>query len=90
MVRLVHLAGLAMAAVAAAAPNPVSAREVETLPHDKVKGFDEKAPAVVTKFKPYLKVSSGCVPYPAVDKDGKVGYVLQSFQHEAAVQNTDT
>lgn len=83
MVRFMKLAALAItAAVAAAAPSLISTRDVEYIPHDEVKGFDEKAPAVVTKFKPFLKVSSGCVPFPAVDKDGKIKYTPLSLGYD--------
>lgn len=45
--------------------------------HDKVKRFTESTEgerdgALHLRFKPWLEVESGCVPYPAVDKDGGV------------------
>jgi hypothetical protein len=42
------------------------------IPHDEVERFTEDAPEVMLKYKPFLKVSSGCVPFPAVDKDGNI------------------
>lgn len=45
----------------------------EELPHDEVEGFEEDAPELFLKYKPYLKVSSGCIPYPAVNAEGDYG-----------------
>ncbi|KAK7709094.1 hypothetical protein SLS57_008819 [Botryosphaeria dothidea] len=46
----------------------------DEIAHDSVVGFPETVPsdvgAVYQKFKPYLKVDSGCVPFPAVDASG--------------------
>ncbi|CAL3971444.1 hypothetical protein PZA11_007922 [Diplocarpon coronariae] len=46
--------------------------------HDDVKPFPQTVPEdrtgqVYLAFQPYLKVEHGCVPFPAVDKYGKVG-----------------
>lgn len=43
--------------------------------HDAVVGFPESVPSTTAgslylKYKPYLKVFNGCVPFPAVDPDG--------------------
>ncbi|KAI1122781.1 NPP1-domain-containing protein [Nemania abortiva] len=38
--------------------------------HDAVVGFAQSASALELKFKPWLKVVNGCVPYPAVDAAG--------------------
>lgn len=38
--------------------------------HDAVKPFSENLTAVEIKFKPYLKITNGCVPFPAVDSAG--------------------
>lgn len=52
---------------------PVNAAVID---HDKVVGFKEiSQPQTITqktalRFKPYLKVKHGCVPFPAVDKYG--------------------
>ena len=48
------------------------AMAVAAIPHDEVERFTEDAPEVMLKYKPFLKVSSGCVPFPAVDKDGNI------------------
>ncbi|MCY7797762.1 NPP1 family protein, partial [Bacillus spizizenii] len=50
--------------------------------HDKVVGFDEVVPTTIAqkaekKFQPYLKVYSGCVPFPAVDAQGNTSGGLQ-------------
>lgn len=51
------------------------------LDHDAVVGFAETVPAtaegtLMLKFKPYLKVFNGCVPFPAVDSEGNTSYVF--------------
>lgn len=43
--------------------------------HDAVQGFPETVPSGTTgtlylKYKPYLKVFTGCVPFPAVQANG--------------------
>lgn len=52
--------------------------------HDAVKGFSQTVPSgtlgqLYLKYKPYLKVVNGCVPFPAVDASGNTGYVLINF-----------
>ncbi|KEZ46060.1 Uncharacterized protein SAPIO_CDS0906 [Scedosporium apiospermum] len=52
---------------------PVERRSV--INHDAVVGFSETVPAgtigeLYLKYKPYLKVFNGCVPFPAVEADG--------------------
>lgn len=47
--------------------------------HDAVVGFPETVPdttagSLYLKYKPYLEVYNGCVPFPAVDADGNTGY----------------
>ena len=59
-----------VASVSAAA---VSRRAV--IDHDAVVGFPETVPddntgRLYLKYKPYLKVVNGCVPFPAVDAEG--------------------
>ncbi|KAL6702740.1 hypothetical protein ACN47E_000974 [Coniothyrium glycines] len=68
----VQLLALASCAVAA----PIERRAV--IGHDKVVGFSQTVPSGVTgtlylKYKPYLKVFNGCVPFPAVDSAGNTG-----------------
>lgn len=50
--------------------------------HDKVVGFQETTPSNLTEqiekqYKPYLKVYSGAVPFPAVDAAGNTSGGLQ-------------
>jgi hypothetical protein len=47
--------------------------------HDAVVGFPETVPtgtlgSLYLKYKPFLKVDGGCVPFPAVDASGNTGY----------------
>ncbi|KAI0009810.1 NPP1-domain-containing protein [Xylariaceae sp. FL0662B] len=45
--------------------------------HDAVVGFAESASSLALKFKPFLDVVNGCVPFPAVDADGNTGGGLE-------------
>ena len=56
-------------------------RRYTVLDHDAVVGFPQAVPAgtlgsLYLKYKPYLYVKNGCVPFPAVDAEGNVSYVL--------------
>ncbi|PPJ60652.1 hypothetical protein CBER1_03685 [Cercospora berteroae] len=67
---------LASTAAVIAAPTSVKKRAV--INHDAVVGFPQTVPSGVTgqlylKYKPYLKVDNGCVPFPAVDLSGNTG-----------------
>jgi len=47
------------------------------IPHDEVQSFPEsvgdgESGKIYLKYKPYLKVENGCVPFPAVQADGSV------------------
>lgn len=47
--------------------------------HDAVVGFPQTVPTgtlgtLYLKYKPYLKVVNGCVPFPAVDAQGNTRY----------------
>lgn len=49
-----------------------------TINHDAVVGFPETVPSgllgqLYLKYKPFLKIDEGCVPFPAVDKTGNTG-----------------
>ncbi|WP_420852206.1 NPP1 family protein [Paenibacillus hamazuiensis] len=53
----------------------VQAAQAEVIDHDKVVGFAELTPTTTTQkaaklFQPTLKVTNGCVPFPAVDAQG--------------------
>lgn len=75
------LLALALAAHSALAA-PASSAQLASravISHDAVVGFTEAAPAttegdLILKFKPFLKVTNGCVPFPAVDADGNTRY----------------
>lgn len=50
--------------------------------HDAVVGFSQTVPSgtvgqLYLKYKPYLKVENGCVPFPAVDASGNTGSVFR-------------
>lgn len=78
---------LASTAAVIAAPTSLEKRAV--INHDAVVGFPQTVPSGLTgqlylKYKPYLKVDNGCVPFPAVDSSGNTGYVF--VYHIAAIQ----
>lgn len=82
---LLALAGLAAQSVLGAptaitSHSNVEARGSESIDHSAVVGFEETAPPTIEgtlmlRYKPTLKVFGGCVPFPAVDANGKIGYV---------------
>lgn len=64
-------------ALAPASSSPLEARSV--ISHDAVIGFTEAVPDTVAgnlmlKYKPKLKVTNGCVPFPAVDAEGNTRF----------------
>ncbi|KAL8366383.1 hypothetical protein RB595_004924 [Gaeumannomyces hyphopodioides] len=67
---------LVAAAASQSMAAPLEPRAV--INHDAVVGFPETVPggpigANLLRFKPWLKVFSGCVPFPAVDANGNTG-----------------
>lgn len=48
------------------------------LPHWKIQGYGPNLGPINSTWQPYLNVSSGCVPYPAVDDAGNVSGGLQN------------
>ncbi|KAH6676105.1 necrosis inducing protein-domain-containing protein [Plectosphaerella plurivora] len=75
--RLTVLLGAAATAFAA----PLEPRAV--INHDAVVGFPESVPEGLTgelylKYKPWLKVFTGCVPFPAVNAAGDTGGGLKT------------
>ena len=75
---LEHLVlGLSVAATyVSATPLDLSRRAV--ISHDAVVGFPETVPSGIAgtlylKYKPWLKVFNGCVPFPAVNAAGDTG-----------------
>lgn len=72
MAPLAQLITLALCSVASIAA-PVERRD--PINHDAVVGFPETVPSGVRgelylKYKPYLQIDGGCVPFPAVDNNG--------------------
>jgi hypothetical protein len=67
---------LAAATCVSALPTGLERRAV--INHDAVVGFPQTVPSGIAgtlylKYKPYLKVFNGCVPFPAVDSAGNTG-----------------
>ncbi|KAF4962040.1 hypothetical protein FSARC_9873 [Fusarium sarcochroum] len=75
MVHIAHLlSGLVLAS--GVLGSPIERRAV--IGHDAVVGFSQAVPSTTAgslylKYKPYLKVFNGCVPFPAVDSKGNTG-----------------
>jgi len=72
LARYLTLALYSVASLAA----PLERRAV--INHDAVVGFPETVPSgtlgsLYLKYKPFLKVDGGCVPFPAVDASGNTG-----------------
>jgi hypothetical protein len=68
---------LVFSSVASAVPLSPERRAV--INHDAVVGFPQTVPSGVAgtlylKYKPYLKVFNGCVPFPAVNSKGDTRY----------------
>lgn len=78
------LSVLALTTIAALA-SPLAKVKRADIDHDAVVGFDETVPdttegTLMLKYKPYLYVVDGCVPFPAVDAEGNTSYVLSPTQ----------
>jgi hypothetical protein len=76
--RLLPIQLLAAASITTAFPLNLFRRAV--INHDAVVGFPQTVPLGLTgelylKYKPYLEVSNGCVPFPAVNAAGDTGFV---------------
>lgn len=72
MAPLAQLLTLALCSISSFAA-PVERRD--PINHDAVVGFAQTVPSGVRgelylKYKPYLKIDGGCVPFPAVDSNG--------------------
>ncbi|KAL6399511.1 necrosis- and ethylene-inducing protein 2 precursor [Ilyonectria robusta] len=79
---------LGLLCVNAVNAGPLGSRAV--IPHTAVVGFPESVPTgivgqVYEAYKPYLDVTSGCVPYPAVDAEGNTSGGLKN----AGAENGD-
>jgi hypothetical protein len=71
-----------------AAPASLSPRAV--IAHDAVVGFPQTVPSGIVgelylKYKPFLKVYNGCVPFPVVDRNGNTGYCTWVLQNSLAL-----
>ena len=67
-----------------ASVNSAAVQRRAVINHDAVVGFPQTVPgtdagASALKYKPFLEVRHGCVPFPAVDALGNTGYVLNRF-----------
>ncbi|KAF2124372.1 necrosis-and ethylene-inducing protein-like protein 1 precursor [Dothidotthia symphoricarpi CBS 119687] len=67
-----------LAAAAYVSASPLSFGKRAVISHDAVVGFAQTVPSGINgtlylKYKPLLKVFNGCVPFPAVDKNGNTG-----------------
>lgn len=76
MYSFAHVLPWLAATVAIVGGSPFRPRAV--INHDAVVGFPETVPTGITgelylKYKPFLKVFNGCVPFPAVDAAGNTG-----------------
>lgn len=67
---------LALAGTASAALSAI-------LPHTRIRGYGSSLGPVHATFQPYLNVSSGCVPFPAVDAAGNVSGGLKNSGSES-------
>ncbi|KAL4769142.1 necrosis inducing protein-domain-containing protein [Aspergillus nidulans var. acristatus] len=82
MVSRTFLASLAASAAAIPLTPNAGLLTRDVIDHDAVVGFDETVPDSIIgdmylAYKPYLKVVSGCVPFPAVDAEGNTSGGLQ-------------
>ena len=63
--------------------SPVSLNSRAVINHDQVVGFPQTVPSglagsLYLKYKPYLEVCNGCVPFPAVNAAGDTRCVVSS------------
>lgn len=77
--KLIRLFGWFLAATAAAAAPNIKSRAV--IGHDQVVGFPETVPPgdighLYLKYKPWLRIYTGCVPFPAVNAEGDTRYII--------------
>lgn len=66
-------------ALAPASPTPLAVEPRSVISHDAIVGFTEAVPdsiagSLMLKYKPRLKVTNGCVPFPAVDAQGNTRF----------------
>lgn len=82
---------LVFLAITAALAASIQRRAV--IAHDAVVGFSQTVPSgtvgeLYLKYKPYLKVENGCVPFPAVDASGNTGYEANDLYGAHKTLNT--
>lgn len=80
MAPLSQLLSFALLLAASSLASPTSLEKRAAIDHDAVVGFPQTVPSgtlgqLYLKYKPYLKVVNGCVPFPAVDAQGNTKYV---------------
>lgn len=73
------LTGAPVLGAPALAQTSASLEARSVISHDAVIGFTEAVPDTVAgslmlKYKPKLKVTNGCVPFPAVDAEGNTRF----------------
>lgn len=81
MVLVTRLLSGLVVCTSAVSGSPLERRNV--INHDAVVGFAETVPSgtagsLYLKYKPFLKVFNGCVPFPAVDANGNTGYAANT------------
>ncbi|KAF1937457.1 necrosis-and ethylene-inducing protein-like protein 1 precursor [Clathrospora elynae] len=72
-----------LAAATCVLASPFSLNRRAVIAHDAVVGFPQTVPsgptgALYLKYKPWLEVYNGCVPFPAVDAAGNTGGGLET------------
>jgi hypothetical protein len=75
---LVNLPFQLLAAATAVSAFPLNLFSRAVINHDAVVGFPQTVPSglagqLYLKYKPYLEVYNGCVPFPAVNAAGDTG-----------------
>ncbi|KAF9690665.1 hypothetical protein EKO04_011440 [Ascochyta lentis] len=75
---LPSLAAQLLAAATCVSAFPTALEKRAVIDHDAVVGFPQTVPSgivgtLMLKYKPYLKVFNGCIPFPAVDSAGNTG-----------------
>lgn len=68
-----------LTAAAAIQAQPTRLEKRADIDHDAVTGFAETVPdttagELMLKYKPYLHIDDGCVPFPAVQENGDTRY----------------
>ena len=75
MVSLTLALSLALATFSSISAIPFALDRRAVIAHDAVVGFPQAVPSgaigdLYLKYKPFLYVANGCVPFPAVQADG--------------------